>query len=56
MSKDKMRGVACLMLVDLAASGKDVQGLSKELVTAYAWGSEDAFRTVCKRIGEAYKG
>lgn len=55
MSKDKMREVACLMLVDLAAHGVDVRNMSSNLVNAYAFGTEEQFRTACTKVGTAYK-
>jgi hypothetical protein len=55
MDKDKMRAVACLMLVDMAADGRDIKNMAIELRSTYAFASPEQFKTVCRKISAAYK-
>jgi len=55
MDKEKMRGIACLMLVDMAGDGMDIHGMALALRVAFTFGTDDRFREVCREIGATYK-
>lgn len=56
MTKNEMmRNVACQMLVDLAAEGRDIQTLARSLVDQYTCGAEDVLMRTYRTIGEEYR-
>ena len=50
--QERMRDLACLMLVEIASQGHPIEHTSKALIQFFKHGPEDAFVEVCRGIGE----